>query len=79
MAIIQSEWKILCSSHRACPAIIDEMKKIGFQKVKDTPNSPTSDISAILVIDDEQKIEQKAKALYEKFRGDIQRITISNN
>ncbi|MGQ0792088.1 MAG: hypothetical protein ACT4NJ_07715 [Nitrosopumilaceae archaeon] len=77
MEEIKTEWKILCSSHRACPTVMDELKNIGFHKVKDTPNSPTSDISAILVVTDEQKIQQTAKTLLDKHRSDIQRISVT--
>lgn len=74
----KTEWKILCSTHMACPAVMAELEKMGFQKVKDTPNSPTSDISAILMIDNEQKLSKTSKTLLEKFRKDIQQITITS-
>lgn len=78
MKEITTKWKILCSTHKACPRVINELKKMGFQKIKDTPNSPTSDISAMIVVVDEKKIQKTAKTLFEKHRGDIQRISITS-
>ena len=77
MKEITTKWKILCSTHKACPKIIDELIKMGFQKVKDTPKSPTSDISAMAVVLNEKKIKKTAKALFKKYGGDIQRISIT--
>lgn len=76
---MKTEWKILCSSHKACPEIIKEMdEKLNFIKIKDTPKTPTSDISAILECDNDQEINEKAETLLKNYRGRIQRITISH-
>ncbi|TLX80418.1 MAG: hypothetical protein E6L00_07610 [Thaumarchaeota archaeon] len=77
MSIVKTEWKILCSSHKACPKVIEEMEKMYFTKIKDTPNSPTSDISAILVLENDKKIEETASTLFKKCGADIQRISIA--
>ncbi|HEV2193068.1 MAG TPA: hypothetical protein VGR54_05550 [Nitrosopumilaceae archaeon] len=77
MSAIKTEWKILCSSHKACPKVIEEMEKMHFIKVKDTPNSPTSDISGVLVLENDKKIEETASTLLEKCGADIQRISIA--
>lgn len=75
---MKTKWKILCSNHQACHAIVKEMEDVlGFKKIKKTPNSPTSDVSAILNYENEQEIKQKTKTLFENHKGRIQRITIS--
>ena len=72
----KTELKIMCATHTACPKVLIALRELNFQNIKETPSDPTSDISAMYVIDDEKKIQEKASTLLEICRKDIQQITI---
>jgi hypothetical protein len=74
---MKTQWKILCATHEPCPTIVDTMKTMGFEKVKETPKSPTGDITATLVVHNDREIKQKIQEVLHRFKGDIQQITIS--
>ena len=75
---MKTDWKIMCSSHTACPDVIAFLKELGFQHVKETPYSPTSDISADCVLKDNEKIKETAEKIFKECGTSIQQITIDS-
>ena len=71
------EFRILCTSKHACEKIMNDMKKMKFDKVKKTPKLATSDHSAILKLADEDAAYDKAKELLNKYKTKIHDITVS--
>ena len=72
-----TEWKFLCSTHTACPKVMHELENMGFENVKETPKSPTSDIVATLGVNNDKEIDKKADEIFKKLSSDIQQITIA--
>lgn len=66
----------MCITHTACPKVLNTLRDLNFQNINETPKDPTSDISAVYVIDNEKKIQEKASKLLEICGKDIQQITI---
>lgn len=73
---MKAVFDVLCSSGEACPLVMDVLKKMKFHDVKDTPSSSTSDITAIIEINNEKEVETIAKQLFEKTEDNIEQITI---
>ncbi len=73
---LEFEFKILCSTHQACPDVKKILEEIGFTHLKDLDNSPSFDISAKFELENEEQKEEIAEKIFEKCPEKIQTIQI---
>ena len=70
------EFKVLCSTHKACPVVMSKLKQLGFETVKETYESPSYDISAKINLENEKEIEPIIKKLIKESGNRVREITV---
>ncbi|MGH9998258.1 MAG: hypothetical protein ACRD90_00125 [Nitrosopumilaceae archaeon] len=70
------EFKILCSTHKACPIVMNKLKELGFDGVKETFESPSYDISAKINLENEKEIKPIATKLFKECGSRVREIVV---
>lgn len=74
---MESEFKILCNEHQACPAVKRVLADLGFTNLKDLHNSPTFDISARIHVEDGKEAEKIAHEIFKECQNRVQTIQVN--
>ena len=70
------KFKVLCSTHKACPVVMNKLKELGFESVKETYESPLYDISARINLENEKQIEPIATKLFKECGNRVREIVV---
>ena len=74
---VESEFKILCNTHQACPEVKKILKDLGFANLKDLDNSPSYDISAKVNVEHMEHAREIAQHIFEECNEKVQGIQIT--
>ena len=74
---MRAEFEFLCNSHRACPRVKAELKRMGFKDVRDTQKYSPLDIVASMRLKSEEQKNEVIKKVRKKFQEDIHAIQIT--
>lgn len=73
---MKTKWKIMCASQQVCPEVKEKLKEMGFDFLKETPNSSDSDL--IMVRDVEKdEIQEKGAQILKICGNTVQQISVS--
>lgn len=75
---MESEVKILCDNHKACPEVMDVLEDMDFTRVRDISNSSVSfDITAKRNFRDEQDEQKTIEKVFDRCKGKVNQIEVT--
>lgn len=75
MILTRIEVRVLCAERHVCPAVMSEMRDLGFTDVKEVFDKPDADITARLNFNDKTECDEKFESLFEKTGEKISQVS----
>lgn len=71
------KFKILCTSHQACPEVKNILMKLGFSDLNDLSNSRSFDISAKIELKNDSQKEEIVNNIFQKCNEKVETIQVA--